>query len=67
MILATAMDLCAGCRELAVALMGGSPVRTLLSASGFRQTGETVLMVRGEPGTVNFGEIVALASLGSMG
>ena len=61
------MDACAGGGELAVDLVGGSPVRVLLSASGFCQSGETVLMVRGEPGPVRFGEIVALASLGSMG
>jgi len=67
MVLTAAMDVCAGGGELAVDVVSGSPVRMLLSASGFRQTGETVLMVRGESGSVKFGEIVALASLGSMG
>jgi GNAT superfamily N-acetyltransferase len=67
LVLAAAMEACAGGEELAVDLLAGSPVRMLLAAAGFRQTGETVLMMRGAPGPVRFGEIVALASLGSMG
>lgn len=66
-ILAMAMESVSGCGEMAVDVLGSSPVRTLLKAAGFRQTGETVLMMRGEPGKVKFGEVVALASLGSMG
>ena len=67
LVLAAAMDACTGGGELAVDVVGGSPVRMLLAAAGFHQTGETVLMVRGGPGPVRLGEIVALASLGSMG
>lgn len=66
-VLAMALDAVDGAGEVVVDLLGGSPVRSLLSAAGFCRTGETVLMVRGEPGTVKSGEIVALASLGSMG
>lgn len=66
-VLAKAMEGFAGRGEMAVDMIGGSPVRTLLSAAGFQQAGETVLMMRGETGKVRFGEIVALASLGSMG
>ncbi|HSR25150.1 MAG TPA: GNAT family N-acetyltransferase [Candidatus Eisenbacteria bacterium] len=65
-VLAQAMTAAAG-RDLAVDVIGGSPVRILLHAAGFRQAGETVLMVRGEPGAFRPGEVVALASLGSMG
>jgi len=66
-VLATALEACPAAGEIAVDLIGGSPVRRLLQASGFSQTGETLLMLRGEPGKVKYGEIVALASLGSMG
>lgn len=66
-VLARAMEGFAGCGEMAVDMIGGSPVRKLLSAAGFQQVSETVLMMRGEGGMVRFGEIVALASLGSMG
>jgi GNAT superfamily N-acetyltransferase len=67
LILGMVLEGLSGPRELATDLIGGSPVRALLQAAGFRQTGETVLMVRGAPGPVRFGEIVALATLGSMG
>lgn len=66
-ILTLAMEAVSGCGELAVDVLGSSPVRTLLKAAGFRQAGETVLMMRGESGKVKLGEIVSLASLGSMG
>lgn len=66
-ILAGAMEGFAGLGEMVVDVIGSSPVRKLLSAAGFQQMGETVLMTRGEGGKVRFGEIVALASLGSMG
>ena len=66
-ILALACDALLAGGEIVIDLLGGSPVRSLLAAAGFRQTGETVLMMRGEPGQVKFGEVVALASLGSMG
>jgi len=66
-ILARAGDALAAGGEIAVDLLGGSPVRTLLAAEGFRQTGDTVLMLRGDPGKVQFDKIMALASLGSMG
>ena len=66
-VLAAAMEACAGGGELAIDVIGGSPVGMLLAAAGFRQTGETVLMVRGESDPMKFAEIVALASLGSMG
>jgi GNAT superfamily N-acetyltransferase len=66
-ILAMAFDALAAGGEIVSDLLGGSPVRSLLNPAGFCQTGETVLMMRGEPGKVKFGEVVALASLGSMG
>ena len=65
-VLAAVLDFCAS-GEIAVDLLGGSPVRALLAASGFRQTGETVLMLHGAAGAMKRSEIVALASLGSMG
>jgi len=66
-ILSLAVDALSGGGEIAVDMMGGSPVRPLLTAAGFRQAGETVLMLRGERGKVCLHEVVALASLGSMG
>jgi GNAT superfamily N-acetyltransferase len=66
-ILALALAELAAGGEIVIDLLGGSPVRALLNAAGFRQNGETVLMMCGEPGKVRFGEIMALASLGSMG
>jgi len=66
-VLTTVLEAFSGAGEIAVDVLGGSPVRPLLSAAGFRQCGETVLMMRGEAGRVRFGEVVALASLGSMG
>ena len=57
----------AGTGEIAVDVVGETPVRLLLHAAGFRRTGETVLMMRGEAGTAKLGKVVALASLGSMG
>ena len=66
-LVAMAFNALAAGGEIVSDLLGGSPVRSLLNAAGFRQTGETVLMMRGEPGKVKFGEVVALASLGSMG
>ena len=65
-VLAAVLDFC-DCGEIAVDLIGGSPVRALLAASGFRQAGETVLMLCGEAGAMKRAEVVALASLGSMG
>jgi GNAT superfamily N-acetyltransferase len=66
-ILMMAVDALAADDKIAVDLIGGSPMRELLRTTGFCQTGESVLMLRGAPGTVKFDEIVALASLGSMG
>ncbi|NJC89166.1 MAG: GNAT family N-acetyltransferase [Desulfuromonas sp.] len=66
-ILTMAMEAVSGRGELAVDVLASSPVRTLLKVAGFRLTGETVLMMRGEPGKVKLGEVVSLASLGSMG
>jgi GNAT superfamily N-acetyltransferase len=66
-VLHQALESVNGAGEIALDVLGGSPVRILLHAAGFRQSGETVLMLRGEPGVVKFGEIVSLASLGSMG
>lgn len=66
-VLAQALESFAGTGEIVLDVLGGLPVRILLHAAGFRQTGETVLMMRGEPGAVKLGEVVALASLGSMG
>jgi hypothetical protein len=66
-MLTQALESFSGAGEIAIDVLGGSPVRILLQAAGFRQTGETVLMLRGASGAVKFGEVVALASLGSMG
>lgn len=66
-VLAMILEACGGRGEVAVDVSGGSPARILLYAAGFRQAGETVLMVRGKTERMKFGEIVALASLGSMG
>ena len=66
-VLAGILDSFAGAGEIAVDLVGGSPVCLLLQAAGFSRVGETVLMVRGAPGPVRFAEIMSLASLGSMG
>jgi len=65
-VLNQVLDAWDGVGEIAVDAIGGNPVRLLLHAAGFRQSGETVLMTRGT-GKVRLGEIVALASLGSMG
>ena len=66
-ILTMAIDALAADAEIVIDLLGSSPVRSLLHASGFLQNGETLLMMRGDPGKVRFSEIMALASLGSMG
>jgi GNAT superfamily N-acetyltransferase len=66
-VLTMALAVVGSSGELAVDVMGGSPVRILLHAAGFRQTGETLLMVRGETARTRLGKVVALASLGSMG
>ena len=66
-VLSMVLEAVGGRGELAVDVLGTSPVRTLLHAAGFRQTGETVLMVRGESGRAQLNQVVALASLGSMG
>jgi GNAT superfamily N-acetyltransferase len=63
-------DAVEGCREgdeMAVDLYDGAPERTLLAAAGFAQSGETVLMCRGETERTRTGGAVALATLGSMG
>lgn len=67
LVLTMALAAVPGGVELAVDLIAGSPERPLLRAAGFRQLGETVLMVRGGNGCVLSGELVALASLGSLG
>lgn len=56
-----------GSGEIAVDILGHSPVRQLLAAAGFSRTGASVLMMRGAAGKIRFNEMVALASLGSMG
>lgn len=56
-----------GERAFAVDVLADSPVQPLLRAAGFHQVGESVLMRCGEAGKVRFDEVVALASLGSMG
>lgn len=66
-VLSKVMEAFPGQGEIAVDVIGGSPVRSLLQAAGFRQAGETVLMMCGEAGKVRLAEVVALASLGSMG
>jgi GNAT superfamily N-acetyltransferase len=66
-VLSRILEAVGGRGELAVDVLGDSPLRLLLQAAGFRQSGETVLMVRGESGQVQLGQVVALASLGSMG
>ncbi len=54
-------------RELFVDVVADSPVKMLLPASGFTRSGETTLMVRGPRDGVALQEMVALASLGSIG
>lgn len=66
-ILATAIEAVGGRGEIAVDVSGHSPVRMLLHAAGFRQVGEAALMMRGATGATRLDEVVALASLGSMG
>ena len=66
-VLSMVLEAVGGRGELAVDVLGGSPLRILLHAAGFRQTGETVLMVRGESRRAQLNQVVALASLGSMG
>lgn len=66
-VLSQVLGACDGAGEIAADVVGGSPVRLLLKVAGFHQTGETVLMMRGASGAMKIGEIVALASLGSMG
>ncbi|MCM2263953.1 MAG: GNAT family N-acetyltransferase [Desulfuromonadales bacterium] len=66
-ILSRVLDALDGGGEVAVDLLGGSPVGALLPVAGFHPAGETVLMMRGAAGMVRLGEVVALASLGSMG
>ena len=66
-VLSMVLEMLGGRGELAVDVLGGSPLRILLQGAGFRQTGETLLMVRGGSGPAQFSQVVALASLGSMG
>jgi N-acetylglutamate synthase-like GNAT family acetyltransferase len=66
-VLGMAMEVFSGAGEIAVDVIKASPVRPLLHAAGFRQVGESVLMMCGEAGKVRLTEVVALASLGSMG
>jgi hypothetical protein len=66
-ILAMALEACPQRSELAIDVRGGAPAGRLLAGAGFEQRGETVLMVRGTAVNMRFEEVVALASLGSMG
>jgi ribosomal protein S18 acetylase RimI-like enzyme len=66
-VLGLALEAFSGAGEIAVDVLADSPVRPLLRAAGFRQVGESVLMRCGEAGKVRLVEVVALASLGSMG
>lgn len=66
-VLSLALEAATGCEEIALDVVGGSPATILLGAAGFHQAGETVMMMRGEAGRVRLNEIVALASLGSLG
>jgi hypothetical protein len=53
--------------ELVVDILKSSPVRQLLSATGFSCVGSNALMVLGDAGHVQRDMIVSLASLGSLG
>jgi len=53
--------------ELIVDVLKSSPVRQLLAAAGFQCTGYNALMVKGSASGVRLDEMVALASLGSIG
>jgi N-acetylglutamate synthase-like GNAT family acetyltransferase len=66
-VLSLALEAFSGAGDIAVDVIGGSPVRPLLRAAGFYQSGETVLMICGEAARTRLAEVVALASLGSMG
>lgn len=52
---------------LVVDLFASSPLPELCAASGMQCIGRTVLMAYGDSGSVNLENMVALASLGSMG
>ena len=67
LVLGMVLEAVSGAGEIAVDVIADSPVRPLLLAAGFRQVGESVLMRCGAAGTVRLVEVVALASLGSMG
>jgi GNAT superfamily N-acetyltransferase len=53
--------------ELVTDVIESSPLQSLLRAAGFNRQGRCELMVRGETGGVRLANLVALASLGSMG
>jgi len=53
--------------ELVIDLLAPSPLKPLLVASGFACQGRSALMVHGTPHAVALQEMVALASLGSIG
>ena len=53
--------------ELAADILESSPVGALLAAAGFEPRGRTDLMVLGPASGVQLSQLVALASLGSMG
>jgi len=57
----------AGPTEICADVPASSPLRLLLDAAGFRRSGSTALMVRGDRSDVNLSSLVALASLGSIG
>jgi len=62
-VLAAAAQRC----ELVTDVVESSPLQALLRAAGFTRQGRCDLMLRGAPGEVRLTQLVALASLGSMG
>lgn len=53
--------------EVVIDMIASSPLRSLMAASGFELSGNTVLMARGNFQEVDLKKMVSLASLGSFG
>jgi GNAT superfamily N-acetyltransferase len=67
LILTALLSAAAPGTELTADILESSPVGTLLAAAGFAPRGSTDLMVMGSASGVRLSQLVALASLGSMG
>jgi GNAT superfamily N-acetyltransferase len=67
LVLTALLSAAAPGKELAADILESSPVGALLAAAGFEPRGRTDLMVLGSTSGVQLSQVVALASLGSMG